>query len=96
MTKLTDRIDENEISRACAQLKASILMSLESTSSRCEQMARQMSIYGRPITVEETVEKIDSVNEAGLKKVAGRFLTSEITLSAVGPCSKISDRPLFT
>lgn len=94
-TKLSEGIQEDEISRARAQLKASILMSLESTSSRCEQMARQISIYGRPITVEETVEHIDAVNEKSLKDVAARLLSSATTLSAVGPCSNLGDRPSF-
>lgn len=95
MLKLADGIDEDEISRARAQLKASILMSLESTSSRCEQMARQISIYGRPMTVEETVEHIDAVNAEGLQKVAERFLSGPLTLSAVGPCSQLGERPEF-
>lgn len=95
MSKLTDGIQDDEISRARAQLKASILMSLESTSSRCEQMARQISIYGRPITVEETVERIDAVNETALKKVAERLLKSPTTLSAVGPCKHLGQLEHF-
>jgi predicted Zn-dependent peptidase len=58
-------------------------------------MARQVSIHGRPITVEETVEHIDAVNEKSLKDVAARFLSSATTLSAVGPCSNLGDRPNF-
>jgi len=96
MAKLADGITEDEISRASAQLKASILMSLESTSSRCEQMARQISIYGRPMSVEETVEHIDSVNADGLKKVAERFLSGSMTMTAVGPCSQLGERPEFS
>jgi predicted Zn-dependent peptidase len=94
-SKLADGIREEEISRARAQLKASILMSLESTSSRCEQIARQISIYDRQITIEETVEHIDAVNEKSLKGIAERLLSSETTLSAVGPCSNLGERPNF-
>jgi predicted Zn-dependent peptidase len=94
-SKLADGIHEDEISRARAQLKASILMSLESTSSRCEQIARQISIYDRQITVEETVEHIDAVNEKSLKDIAERLLSSKITLSAVGPCSDLGEWPSF-
>ncbi len=94
-SKLTDGINEDEISRARAQLKASILMSLESTSSRCEQLARQISIYDRQVTVEETVERIDAVNEKSLKDIAERLLSSDVTLSAVGPCSDLGERPSF-
>ena len=95
MIKLTDRIHDDEISRARAQLKASILMSLESTSSRCEQLARQLSIYGRPVTVAETVERINAVGEADLKRVAERFLEGAVTLSAVGPCKHLGSLTHF-
>ncbi len=96
MMKLTDGISEDEIARARSQLKASILMSLESTSSRCEQLARQIHIYGRPVSVEETVEQIDAVNEAALKRIAQRFLGGATTLSAVGPCKNLGARPVFS
>jgi predicted Zn-dependent peptidase len=44
---ITNGIKENEIDRARAQLKSATLMSLESTSSRCEQLARQLMIFKR-------------------------------------------------
>ncbi|HQT40424.1 MAG TPA: pitrilysin family protein, partial [Acidocella sp.] len=46
-----------ELNRARAQLKAGLLMSLESTGSRCEQLARQWQIFGRVIPAAETVAK---------------------------------------
>ncbi len=95
MLRLHDGITDDEIGRARAQLKASILMSLESTTSRCEQMARQIGIYGRPMTVEETVEKIDAVSAKGLKDVAERLVTGPVTLTAVGPCAQLGERPIF-
>ena len=39
-------ITETELARARAQVKASLLMSLESTGSRCEQLARQLQVSG--------------------------------------------------
>lgn len=95
LSKLQENIEEDEIARARAQLKASILMSLESTSSRCEQLARQMSIYGRPITVEETVKHIDEVDAIALKRVARNLTKGSVTLSAVGPCGNLSEAPRF-
>ena len=40
-----------ELARAKAQMKAGLLMSLESTGARCEQMARQLQVYGRIIPI---------------------------------------------
>ena len=50
-----DTITEAEITRAKAQMKAGLLMALESSGARAEQLARQMMIYGRPIPLEEIV-----------------------------------------
>ena len=44
---------EAEIARAKAQMKAGLLMALESSSARAEQLARQIMIYGRPLPLPE-------------------------------------------
>lgn len=56
-----DTLTEAEIARAKAQMKAGLLMALESCSSRAEQLARHILAYGRPLSVEELVAKIDAV-----------------------------------
>ncbi len=47
LRKVQTSVTEAELSRAKAQVKASVLMSLESTGSRCEQLARQIQVFGR-------------------------------------------------
>ena len=85
MQKVADDVTEAEVRRARAQLKASILMSLESTSARCEQLARQVQVYGRPLPPEELVEKLEAVDATAVARVARRTFQSRPTLSAVGP-----------
>ncbi|MBT4016685.1 MAG: insulinase family protein, partial [Alphaproteobacteria bacterium] len=82
-------ISEEETTRARAQLKASILMSLESTSSRCEQAARQLLVYNRIIPLEETVAKIEAVDAAAVMRAAKRILESTLTLTALGPLKEL-------
>lgn len=89
LVKVTRDIGEAECARARAQLKAGILMSLESTSARCEQLARQLMVFGRPIPVAETIAKIDAVNPAAVCRVAARVLTAQPTLAALGPIGKV-------
>ncbi|MFC1672989.1 M16 family metallopeptidase [Pseudomonadota bacterium] len=89
--KLDQGVSEEELSRAKAQLKSSILMSLESTSSRAEQLARQMMIFGRPIPVEESVAKVEAVDEAAVLRAAKAIFTSEPTLAALGPIGEVED-----
>lgn len=59
LRRISDGISAEEIARARAQVKSSLLMSLESTGSRCEQIARQMQLFGRIIDTSETVAKIE-------------------------------------
>ena len=89
--KITGTIGAEELARAKAQLKASILMSLESTSSRAEQLARQLMIFGRPLTTEESVAKIEAVDEAAIQNVAKRIFSTEPTLAALGPIGNVED-----
>ena len=68
-----ETITEAEITRSKAQMKAGLLMALESSGARAEQLARQMMIYGRPIPLEEIVGRIESVT-AESARAAGRAL----------------------
>lgn len=89
MRAVCDGVRPDEMNRARAQLKASTLMALESTSSRAEQAARQLQIYGRIIPVEETIARIEAVDAAAVERVAARILQSPVTLTAIGPVSGI-------
>jgi predicted Zn-dependent peptidase len=60
-------------------------MSLESSSSRCEQVARQTMIYGQPLELDKIVANIDAVNEAGLMRAGERLLDGPPTLTTLGP-----------
>src|SRR5580698_1020046 len=68
-----DTISEPEVARAKAQMKASLLMALESSGARINQLARQMITYGRPLAVEELVEKVEAVT-VETARAAGRAL----------------------
>lgn len=85
MVKVTSDVTEAEVARAKAQLKSSILMSLESTSARCEQIARQLVVFGRPLTLAEVVDKVASVDVAAVCRVARRLIEGPVTLTGLGP-----------
>ncbi|MEW5726897.1 MAG: pitrilysin family protein [Pseudomonadota bacterium] len=89
IVKVAAGVDEGELQRARAQLKASILMSLESTSSRCEQLARQILVYGRPVPTAEVVDKIEAVSGTDVARVAARLFATTPTLAAIGPLAKV-------
>ncbi len=89
MLAVCDKVRPEEMLRARAQLKASTLMALESTSSRAEQAARQLQIYGRIIPVEETIAQIEDVDIAAVQRIGARILRSPITFTAIGPTDGI-------
>ena len=68
-----ETISEPEIARAKAQMKAGLLMALESSGERIGQLARQMITQGRPIPLDELVEKVEAVTVESAR-AAGRAL----------------------
>lgn len=84
MKALTDGVTEDEILSAKAQLKAGLLRCLESTSSRSEQIARQMLIFGRVLATKELVENVNAVDKNAVNKIAARILNSPISLVGIG------------
>ncbi len=84
-----DVVRQDELDRARAQLKSSLLMSLESTGSRCEQLARQLQVFGRIIPTAETVARINAVTLDDVRRAAARLFRGSPTLTALGPVSRI-------
>ena len=91
VARLADDLDETEVARAKAQLRAGLLMSLESPVSPANQLARQTQIWGRPHTTPEILAKIAAVDLAQVKRLAGEiFAGSMPTMALVGP---VGDAP---
>lgn len=93
LKKLADHLPpEAEVARARAQLKASLLMALESSSHRSEQLARQWMIFGRPLTTDEIIAEVDAVDNIAITRVAERFLTqSSLTMASLGPIQSVPE-----
>ncbi|MPZ08580.1 MAG: insulinase family protein [Kiloniellaceae bacterium] len=89
LAKLTLGVSEEELDRARAQLRASLLMSRESSSSRAEQIAQQLLIYGRAVPIDEVLAKIAAVTVADIERVAGRLMASAPTVTAIGPLAHL-------
>jgi predicted Zn-dependent peptidase len=87
--------DAVEIRRAATQVKAGLLMSLESTGSRCEQLARQMQVFGRIIPTAETVARIDAVTVDDVRRVAHKLFRGRPTLAAMGPAEHVPGLPVI-
>lgn len=94
MKRAVDDISEAELARAQVQMKAGMLMGLESPSARAERMARSISIWGKVPPLSETVEKIEAVSVHGLRAYAASVCAStEMAMALYGP---ISGAPTLT
>lgn len=89
--KITEYITPEELCRAKAQMKANILMSLESSSFRCDKNARQMLIFNRLLDSSEMREKIDNIREEDILKVSERVFSSALTFAALGRTKGLKD-----
>jgi predicted Zn-dependent peptidase len=78
--------DPAEIGRAKAQLRAGLLMSLESCAAVADGIARQLLVHGRTIPVDETLAKIEAVDEEAIRRVGERLFGrgSPTTSAAIG------------
>ena len=89
LSKLSAQVAEEEVARARTQLKASLLMSLEHSGARCEQLAQQILVYGRPLAVDEIVGRIEAVDIAGVRRMADRLAAGRPTLASLGPVGRV-------
>jgi predicted Zn-dependent peptidase len=81
----TVNLQDNEIARAKAQMKAGLLMALESSGARAEQLARQIFAYGRPMPVEEIVARVDAVTAQSVREAGAALLRrSRPAIAALG------------
>ncbi len=78
-----------ELNRAKAQLKAGLLMSLESSSARAEQMARHLLAHGRIIGRDELIQNVDAVERRGRRPIcAGLCLRGRLLLPSSAPARR--------
>jgi predicted Zn-dependent peptidase len=92
LKRTTEDLTEAELSRARAQMKAGLLMGLESPSARAERLARLVAIWNRVPPLEETVARIDAVTLPGLRDHAGALVASgRAAMALYGPVKAAPD-----
>jgi predicted Zn-dependent peptidase len=70
-------IGDDELRRAKDHLKGSLMLSLESTSSRMSNLARQELYFNRFMSMDEMLENIETVTREEVREVAQEFFRSE-------------------
>ncbi|MEM8749354.1 MAG: pitrilysin family protein [Pseudomonadota bacterium] len=85
-----ESIEQEELDRARAQIGAGLMMSLESPASRAGQVARQLLLFGRPVSNEELMDRLNALTVDRLRDLSQRLFTQSVpTLSAIGPIDNL-------
>ena len=80
-----DGVTADELSRACEQAKSSLVMGLESTSSRMLKMGNSLAAPGECLTTDEIIKRYDAVSREEILRLAqARIDFSKLSLSALG------------
>lgn len=75
----------DELRRAKDHLKGSLMLSLESTSSRMSNLARQEMYFGRFLTLDELLQSIELVTREEVQQIAQEFFHQErVTVTVLG------------
>ncbi len=90
LQKAGEGIGQEELDRARAQYRAGLIMSGESPASRASQIARQLLLFGRPVTKEELMGRLDALNTERLTDLSARLFSTRPTLTAVGPVGMLA------
>jgi predicted Zn-dependent peptidase len=86
-----DLIGEDELRRAKDHLKGSLMLSLESTSSRMSNLARQELYFDRFMSLDEMIDSIEAVTREQVQSIAHEFFqTQNIALAMLGRLSETS------
>jgi predicted Zn-dependent peptidase len=78
-------LSAEELAKGKEQVKGSMMLALESTSSRMSRLGKNELLLDREITLDETLAGINAVTEVDVREVAAEILVKPFAIGAVGP-----------
>jgi len=92
LKRAAEDMSEAEIARGRAQMKAGLLMGLESPADRAERLARMIQVWGHVPAVADVIARIDAVDVGGVRREAESIVArAPAALALYGPVSKVPD-----
>ena len=92
LAELATAVGEDEVSRAKAQLRASLVMARESVSGCGDALARQIMLFGAPVDDSDLLDQIAAVDAAAVRGVAADLIEGgQPAVAAIGPQSSIME-----
>jgi predicted Zn-dependent peptidase len=84
----TKGLTEEELFRGKQQLKGSLILSLESTSSRMNRIGKNELMLGYHYTMDELLDRVDAVTMDDVKKMVDKMLAVPFSVAMVGTNDK--------
>ena len=89
MLELGSTLTDDELDKAKRHLKGNMILALESTNSRMNNIARQEMYYGRYISPDEIIRSVDRVKLSEVQGLAGQLIVRDrFSATAFGPLEK--------
>lgn len=96
LLELTVKINEEELQRAKAQIKSSILMAQESSSSRAERMISNYAIFNRFISLNEIMDNINAIDSYQITNTIKNIIQgSKVSIAGLGNIKTMPDYDLI-
>lgn len=90
--RICTSVTDAEVERAKTLLRTNLLLVLDGSTAICEDIGRQMLVYRRRIPLPELSRRIDAIDAAGVRRVAGNFISNSApALAALGPTEKVTE-----
>lgn len=90
MLRLAEQpLPPDELARARAQVRSSLLLGLESPVERAMRAGESLLLLGRIMSPEQVLAAIEAVGPAAIQDLARRLLAGPLTVAAVGPMRKV-------
>lgn len=84
LDKIKQHVNEQELARAKAQIKASIYMSEEKSAYKSEEIGKYFAIFGRYFSVQEIMRHIDEATCQDILNIARKIFSNNKTLITIG------------
>lgn len=92
LRNMENGITDEELLRVKQRIKTALMSSKEMSSHRAAELASDYSIYGRHITAEETLQKIDQVSKDDIAAFARKiYASSPVSFSVIGKVGGVMD-----